>query len=165
MKALSFFFLGFLISTANANSIKIGYIDIDNVLRNLTIYQDSVNRITLEFEPKKQELLDLFNHIELIRVKIESRPSVENPKSMKEEISNLVDLEEIFKTETEFWQKEMNNKKLNLLNEIQIIVNQAVNSFALEEGYDLILYENVAFASNKVNISKQIITKIEELSK
>jgi outer membrane protein len=165
MKALSFFFLGFLISTANANSIKIGYIDIDNVLRNLTIYQDSVNRITLEFEPKKQELLDLFNHMELIRVKIESRPSDENSKSMKEEISNLVDLEEIFKTETEFWQKEMNNKKLNLLNEIQIIVNQAVNSFALEEGYDLILYENVAFASNKVNISKQIITKIEVLSK
>ena len=43
----------------------------------------------------------------------------------------------------------MNNKKLILLNNIEIIVNQAINEYATQEEYDLILYENVAFFSVK----------------
>ena len=37
------------------------------VVNNLTLYKDGKNLIASEFEQKKQELLDLFNHIELIR--------------------------------------------------------------------------------------------------
>ena len=58
----------------------------------------------------------------------------------------------------------MNNKKINLLNQIEILVNQTINEFAIEEGFDLILYKDVAFVSNKVNITQQIIEKIEKLS-
>ena len=42
-----------------------------------------------------------------------------------------------------------------------MIVNQAINEYATQEEYDLILYENVAFVSDKVNITEEIIKKIE----
>ena len=35
--------------------------------------------------------------------------------------------------------------------------------YAKRENYDLILYENIAFASDKVDISKEIIAEIEKL--
>jgi len=129
----------------------------------LTQYKQSIDSISREFEPKKQELLDLFNHIELVRSNIESIKESNSSKSLNEELTNLANLELSFKEETEFWQKTMNDKKLNLLNNIEMVVNQAINDYSTQEKYDLILYENVAFVSDKVNITEEIIEKIEKL--
>ena len=41
-------------------------------------------------------------------------------------------------------------------------ISYAVNEYAIEEGYDLILYKYVVFVSDKVNITQQIIEKIEK---
>ena len=57
----------------------------------------------------------------------------------------------------------MNNRKIDLLKEIELIVNQTINEFALRENFDLILYENIAFVSDKVNITDEIIAEIEKL--
>ena len=43
------------------------------------------------------------------------------------------------------------------------MINQAINEFAASENYDLILYENAAFVSDDVNITNQIIFKIESM--
>ncbi len=164
MRVLVIFFLSALCISANAQNLKIGFIDTEQVLANLTQYKQSVNTISLEFEPKKQELLDLFKHIELIRVNIESNKKASTSDSDPNliELSKLKELEESFEKETEFWQKSMNSKKINLLNKIESLINNSINEFALEEGYDLILYKDVAFVSSKVNITQKIIEKIEK---
>jgi outer membrane protein len=164
MRVLVIFFLSALCISANAQNLKIGFIDTEQVLANLTQYKQSVNTISLEFEPKKQELLDLFKHIELLRVNIESNKKASTSDSDPNliELSKLKELEESFEKETEFWQKSMNSKKINLLNKIESLINNSINEFALEEGYDLILYKDVAFVSSKVNITQKIIEKIEK---
>ena len=158
MRVSAIFFLGFLCFSVNANDLKIGFIDTEEIVVNLTQYKSSVDAISREFDPKKQELLDLFKHIELLRSNIDLKNNNEL------ELSSLKDLEESFKKETEFWQNAMNNKKINLLNQIEDLINRTISEFAIEEGYDLILYKNIAFVSDKVNITKQIIEKIEKQS-
>ena len=162
MRVLEIFFLSALCLSVNAQNLKIGFIDTEQVLANLTQYKQSVNTISLEFEPKKQELLDLFKYIELLRVNIESNKKASNSDSDLIELSKLKKLEKSFEKETELWQKSMNSKKINLLNKIENLINTTINEFALEEGYDLILYKDVAFVSNKVNITQKIIEKIEK---
>ena len=162
MRVLLFLIFCLVCIPSYAANIKIGFIDTNIVVTSLTQYKESIDSISREFEPKKQELLDLFNHIELLRANIESTENTSSSKSLNEELKNLEKLELNFKEETEFWQKTMNNKKLILLNNIEMIVNQAINEYAIQEKYDLILYENVAFASDKVNITEEIIKKIEK---
>ena len=162
MRVLLFLIVCLVCMPSYAANIKIGFIDTNTVVTNLTQYKESIDSISREFEPKKQELLDLFNHIELLRANIESTKNSISSKSLNEELKNLAKLELNFKEETEFWQKTMNNKKLILLNNIEMIVNQAINEYAIQEEFDLILYENVAFASDKVNITEEIIKKIEK---
>ena len=162
MRVLLFLIVCLVCIPSYAANIKIGFIDTNIVVTSLTQYKESIDSISREFEPKKQELLDLFNHIELLRANIESTKNTSSSKSLNEELKNLAKLELNFKEETEFWQKTMNNKKLILLNNIEMIVNQAINEYAIQEEYDLILYENVAFASDKVNITEEIIKKIEK---
>mgnify|MGYP003686663597 FL=1 len=162
MRVLVLFFLSALCLTANAQSLKIGFIDTEQVIASLTQYKNSVNALSREFEPKKQELLDLFNHIELLRENIKLKKITNTSDSDGIELAKLKDLEESFEKETEFWQKSMNSKKINLLNKIESLINNSINEFALEEGYDLILYKDVAFVSSKVNITQKIIEKIEK---
>ena len=162
MRVLVLSFLSALCLAANAQSLKIGFIDTEQVIASLTQYENSVKALSSEFEPKKQELLDLFKHIELLRENIELNKKTSNSDSDGIELVKLKNLEESFEKETEFWQKSMNSKKINLLNKIESLINTSINEYAVEEGY-LILYKDVVFVSDKVNITQQIIEKIEKL--
>ena len=164
MRVLVLFFLSALCLTANAQSLKIGFIDTEQVIASLTQYKNSVNALSREFEPKKQELLDLFNHIELLRENIKLKKITNTSDSDGIELAKLKDLEESFEKETEFWQQSINSKKIDLLTKIENLINSSINDYTIEEGYDLILYKDVAFVSNKVNITQQIIDEIEKLS-
>jgi len=164
MKILVITCLTLLSLSAYAETIKIGYIDTEKVVNNLPQYIQSAEAISDEFEPKKQELLDLFNHIELLRVKITTINNSENKENLQIELSKLTSLEETFRQETEFWQEEMNNKKIELLQKIEQLINNTINKIAISENYDLILYENAAFVSDEVNITYKVIERIKKLS-
>ena len=147
-----------------AETFKIGYIDTEKVVNNLPQYQKSVDELSKEFEPKKQELLDLFKHIELLRVKITTISNSKNKENLQLELSQLSLLEENFSQETEFWQRMMNNKKIELLGKIELLINTAINNYAISENYDLILYENAAFVSDEINITDKVIENIQKLA-
>ena len=66
-----------------------------------------------------------------------------------------------FTEETEFWQTTINQRQVDLLKNIEIIINNAIKEFALEENFDLILYKTAAFVSSNIDISEKIISKIE----
>ena len=163
MRIVVLSFLALLSINVFAETTKIGYIDTEQVVNNLPQYQQNVDRLSNEFEPKKQELLDLFNHIELLRSKIIIINESENKENLQEELSKLKSLEESFNQETEFWQVTMNNRKIELLQKIELLINSAVNELAISENYDLILYENAAFVSDKVNITNKVIERIQKL--
>ena len=163
MRNIVLSFLALLSFNAFAETLKIGYIDTDQVVNNLPQYQQNVDRLSNEFEPKKQELLDLFNHIELLRAKIIIINDSENKENLQRELSKLTSLEESFKQETKFWQVTMNNRKVELLQKIELLINNTINELAISESYDLILYENAAFVSDKVNITNKVIERIQKL--
>ena len=150
--------------SAWTETVKIGYIDTQTVVNNLPQYQQSVDEISKEFEPKKQELLDLFKHIELLRAKINAINNNENKENLQIELSKLTSLEESFKQETEFWQETMNTKKIELLQKIELLINNTINELAISENYDLILYENAAFVSDEINITSKVIERIQNNS-
>jgi len=147
-----------------AETIKIGYIDTEQVVNNLPQYKQSIEEISKEFEPKKQELLDLFNHIELLRNKINVINNTENKDNLQIELSKLTSLEESFKQETVLWQETMNTKKIELLQKIELLINNTINELAISENYDLILYENAAYVSDSVNITRKVIKRIQKNS-
>jgi len=164
MRILVTFFLAILALSVCAETIKIGYIDTEQVVNNLPQYQQSVDEISRKFEPKKQELLDLYKYIELLRAKINAISQSENKENLQIELSNLASLEESFRQETELWQQTMNNKKIELLQKIELLINTTINELAISENYDLIFYENAAFVSDEVNITKKVIERIQKLS-
>ena len=164
MRFLALFFFAILVTPINAHSIKIGYIDVEKVINNLSQYQQENNALIQQFEPKKQQLLDLFEHIELLKKNLNNVETTIIDETYQKELDKIIELEISFQTDTELWQQQLNQKKRESLQKIEAIINRAIEEFAVEENYDLILYQNAAFATDEVNISNKIISKIEELS-
>jgi len=164
MRAIVLFLLAFLVTSINAQSIKIGYIDVEKTINSLSQYQYDNDTLIQLFEPKKLQLLDLFNHIELLKENLNNVDKSINNEHYKKELENIINLEASFQKETELWQQQLNQKKYESLQKIETMINLAIEEFAISENYDLILYQNAAFASDQVNITNQIISKIEGTS-
>ena len=161
MRAIVLFLLALLVTSINAQSIKIGYIDVEEVINSLPQYQHDNDSLIQQFEPKKQQLLDLFKHIELLKKNLNNVDRPINNENYQKELDNIRELEASFQKETELWQQQLNQKKYESLQKIETMINKAIEEFAISENYDLILYQNAAFASDQVNITNQIISKIE----
>jgi len=164
MRFLALFFFTILITSINAHSIKIGYIDVEKVINNLSQYQQENNALIQQFEPKKQQLLDLFKHIELLKKNLNNVETNVSNETYQKELEKIRELEISFQTDTELWQQQLNQEKRESLQKIETMINLVIEKFATSENYDLILYQNAAFVSDQVNITNQIISKIEELS-
>jgi outer membrane protein len=164
MRFIALFFFTLLVTSINAHSLKIGYIDVEKVINNLSQYQQENDSLIQQFEPKKQQLLDLFKHIELLKKNLNNVDRSINNETYQKELDNIRKLEVGFQKETGLWQQQLNQRKLESLQKIEAIINKAIEEFAVTENYDLILYQNAAFVSDEVNISNSIISKIEGLS-
>ena len=164
MRAIVLFLLAFLVTSINAQTIKIGYIDVEKVITSLSQYQRDNDSLIQQFEPKKQQLLDLFRHIELLKKNLNTIDKSTNNENYQRELDNIRELELSFQDETELWQQQLNEKKYESLQKIEAMINLTIKEFAISENYDLILYQNAAFANDEVNITNQIISIIEGTS-
>ena len=164
MRFLALFFFTILITPINAYSIKIGYIDVEKVINSLSQYEQENNALIQQFEPKKQQLLDLFKHIELLKENLNNVETTVSNETYQKELEKIRELEISFQRDTELWQQQLNQKKRESLQKIETMINLVIEKFATSEKYDLILYQNAAFVSDQINITNQIISQIEELS-
>ena len=164
MRAIVLFLLAFLVTSINAQTIKIGYIDVEKVITSLSQYQRDNDSLIQQFEPKKQQLLDLFRHIELLKKNLNTIDKSTKNENYQRELDSIRELELSFQDETELWQQQLNQKKYESLQKIETMINLIIEEFAISENYDLILYQNAAFANDEVNITNQIISIIEGTS-
>ena len=107
----------------------------------------------------------MFNHINLLQNKLQQNKTTLNEKDLTKQIEKIHKLEALFSKESDNWQKKLNEQKLLALDNIQTLIRNIINQIALEDNYDLILYREVAFASDEIDISATVIDKMEALLK
>ena len=81
----------------------------------------------------------------------------------KSEINKIAKLERQLKQRATTLEKQLERRRLQELSQIQDLINQVIEDVAKEEKYDLILYQEVAYASKKINITPIISQKLRLL--
>ena len=71
MKALFFFIISLIFVNLYAENIKIGYVEVDEVIEKSSLYNTANNQLFIEFEPRKKQLLFLYDEIDKLRSKIQ----------------------------------------------------------------------------------------------
>ena len=163
-KKISILFI-FLIFVSNISyaETKIGVVKLDVLFKEIPIYKESQTNLKNEFKPKADELKKIetsWNKLNDEYLKNERTMSKDERKAKIKEISNI---ENKFRTKQQSLQKELQGKQNSELQRIRVIVEKAINKFAEDNGYDLILRADgtTLFTKKYVDITQDIINILD----
>ena len=145
-----------------AQPIKIGYINIDHVVTSSPQYSQANDRVISKFKPKERYLLLLSNNIQVLVSKFNKNKDGFSQAEIKAEINKITNLERKLKQQALTLKKQLTLENKKALGKIQNLINKVIRKIAKEQSFDLILYQKVAYASKKINITTLVSQKLKQ---
>lgn len=158
----AFLFLAMLIITGPlvAQDVRIGYVDMKRVLDNAPQVLEGRVALDLEFRPINDRLMS--DEESLLELEQELAGSSgltgERVASLQREIRNL---DRSIKRRREDLAEELNFRRNQQIKELGKEIELAVQTVAEREGFDLVLSSPVAYASDRIDITAQVLTFLE----
>ena len=152
-------FSGFL----QAQPLKIGYINIDHLVSSSPQFIQANQVVIKAFQPQERQLLALSKQIQLSADTFNKNSKTLTQSERKTEIKKIANLERQLKQQARSLKKQLNLKNKQELNKIQDLINRVIKQVAEDQNFDLILYQEVAYASKKINITPIISQKLRLL--
>ncbi len=147
----------------SADDIKIAYVNLEALLQNSTQFSQIQETLKEEFTPKQEELVQGAN---LLREQVESfniNKATMTEAEVQQKIAELQKIETELKNKREQLDTALKTRNNELLAKLQRRINIAIEKIISEKKYDLILYQQVAFASERINITSLVNEYLKEV--
>jgi outer membrane protein len=148
--------VGLAAFAAQAEELKIGYVNSDRVLRDAVPAKAAQSKLEGEFGKREKDLADLANKLKAASDKLEkdapTLPEAERTRRQRD----LVDQDREFQRRRREFQEDLNQRKNEELASVVERANKVIKQIFETEKYDLILQEAV-FWSPKVDITDKVI--------
>jgi outer membrane protein len=147
-------------ATGYAAELKVGYVQVDKILQEAPQTAETGKKLEREFSPRSQELERMQKQIKDLETSLtkDSLTISETDRRNKErDVSNLK-IE--FQRKQRELREDVNLRKNEELGSLQDRINKAVTTVAEAEGYDLVVYGGVAFASKKIDITDKVLKSL-----
>jgi len=142
--------------------VKIGIVKLDILFKEIPIYKESQNQMKNEFKPKADELKKIETSWNKLNDDYLKNERAMSKAERKEKIGEINQIEKEFREKQQTLQKELQTKQNSELNRIRKIVENAINDYAKDNDYDLILRADgtTLYAKTYVDITQDIIDKL-----
>ena len=146
--------------SSHAAELKVGYVQVDKILQEAPQTAESGKKLEREFSPRTQELERMQKQIKDGEAALDkdSLTMSETDRKNKERDLNNVKIE--FQRKQRELREDVNLRKNEELGSLQDRINKAVTSVAETEGFDLVVYSGVAYASKKIDITDKVLKSL-----
>ncbi len=143
-----------------AAEIKFGFVNVEKILQEAPQTVESGKKLQKEFEPRQQELERTQKQIKDTETALEkdSLTMSESDKRNKERDLSNIKIE--FQRKQRELREDVNLRKNEELSSLQDRINKAVTAVAEAEGYDLVVYSGVAYASKKADLTDKVLKSL-----
>lgn len=140
-----------------AAELKVGYVQVDKILKEAPQTAESGKKLEREFSPRSIELDKMKKQIATIESELdqESLSLSEVDRRNKQRKASNLKIE--FQRKQRELREDINIRKNEELSVLQDRINNAVKTVSESEGYDLVMYGGVAYASNKIDITDKVL--------
>lgn len=153
----------FLLSNANAASIKIGFVNVPRVLEKAPQAEKAKKDLEKEFMPRDKRLLAEKKKIKKLQDKLQRDAAVmSGDEKLKLERDILSKSRDIKRTQNEF-REDFNIRRNEELGKLQKKVYEAIKRLAKKEKFDLLLTEGVVYASSSVDVTKKVQDQLAKM--
>ena len=152
--------LAFAADTAVAAEVKIGFVNVEQILKDAPQTAESGKKLEREFSGRHQELERMAKQIKDHEASLykDSLTMSETDRRNKERDLSNIKIE--FQRKQRELREDVNLRKNEELSSLQDRINKAVTAVAEAEGYDLVVYSGVAYASKKADITDKVLKSL-----
>lgn len=142
---------------AHATDLKVGYVQVDKILQEAPQTAESGKKLEKEFSPRTQDLDKMSKQIKDMESSLEKDSLTMSETDRKNKERDVANLKIDFQRKQRELREDVNLRKNEELGSLQDRINKAVTSVSETEGYDLVVYGGVAYASKKIDITDKVL--------
>lgn len=150
----------FTLMTSNslvAAELKIGYVQVDKILQEAPQTAESGKKLEREFSPRSQELDRTQKQIRDIETTLDKEGVTLSDTERRNKERDVSNLKIEFQRKQRELREDINLRKNEELSVLQDRINKAVQTVSEADGYDLVVYGGVAYASKKIDITDKVL--------
>ncbi len=144
----------------SAVELKIGYVQVDKILQEAPQTSESGKKLEKEFTPRKNELERLQKQIKDIEATLEKEGLTLSEADRRNKERDVANQKIEFQRKQRELSEDVNMRKNEELGVLQDRINKAVTAVSEAEGYDLVVYGGVAYASKKIDITDKVLKSL-----
>ena len=160
--ALIFLMSSFLSNSASAE-LKMGIVNLDNLFKEIPIYRESKEKVKKQFDPRARNLKTLEQEWNNLNDEYLKNEAVMSEKEKSALVKKIQSIENKFRTGQEKIQADLQKVQQEELSKIRVIVETAINDYAEENDFDIIIRADgtTLYAKKYINITQEIISKLQ----
>lgn len=160
LQAMMMVSLGVAMSGAYAAETKLGFVNVEQILKDAPQTAESGKKLEKEFSSRQRELEAMAKQIKDTEASLDkdSLTMSETDRRNKERDLSTVKIE--FQRKQREMREDVNLRKNEELGALQDRINKAVTAVSEAEGYDLVVYSGVAYSSKKVDITDKVLKSL-----
>jgi len=142
---------------AQSAELKVGYVQVDKILQDAPQTAESGKKLEREFSPRSQELDRMAKQIKDQEAALDKDGLTISEAERRNKERDVQNIKIEFQRKQRELREDINLRKNEELGALQDRVNKAVQSVAETEGYDLVVYSGVAYASKKIDVTDKVL--------
>lgn len=140
-----------------AAELKVGYVQVDKILQDAPQTAESGKKLEKEFSPRSQELDRMAKQIKDLETVLDKEGLTISEAERRNKEREVQNIKIEFQRKQRELREDINLRKNEELGALQDRINKAVQSVSEAEGYDLVVYSGVAYASKKIDITDKVL--------
>ena len=146
-----------LSANIGAAELKIGYVQVDKILQDAPQTAESGKKLEREFSPRSLDLDKMQKQIRDIEFILDKEGVTLSDTERRNKERDASNLKIEFQRKQRELREDINLRKNEELSILQDRINKAVQTVSETDGYDLVVYGGVAFASRKIDITEKVL--------
>jgi outer membrane protein len=154
--------LGILLSPHAAAELKIGFVNALKLMDTAPQVEEANKRLESEFAPRQRRLMSAQQEIKTLEDQLTKDSAIMSETEARKIGRDVRDKKREFQRQQEEFREDYNLRRNEELAKIQKIIVEIIQELAKEEAYDFILSDGVVWASKQVDITDNVLARLEK---
>ncbi len=162
---LSLLLLVFAITSVNAAEIKVGFVNISNLMEKAPQAESARTALEREFDGRDNKLTTTRDAILRLEDQLQKDGEIMSESKRADLERDILRRKRDFNREKDELKEDFNIRRNEELGKLQREVYSVIVDVAKKENYDLMVTESVLYASDKIDVTEKILEQLKKSGK
>jgi outer membrane protein len=140
--------------------VKIGFVDVAKLLESAPQIRSAQMKMDAEFGGREKEIVALQREIEAMEQALARDGAVMSESERTKKERAILGKRRDSKRATEEFRDDINIRRNEILRKVNAEMGKAIEGYAKQNGFDLIMTQGVGYHSDKIDITDEILKKL-----